>query len=293
VLLTAQGLLAHAITLDIGANDLSGADAAADLELFVHDLRNALELFGAGDVEIAGIFVISEDVGAHERIISYLKDAGIDAQATVPASRTLRYGHQSDAAASGLPDTPVSARDICEYLEPIGLALMALDGDAAELNLFDGLLAESEQNDKAKIGIVFKLACVIAAIAVVVFLVVGKYLDKASLAKLRGYEVVKLIEQQNIKELIASHRPDILGAITAVNECGSSGMMLNSFECKDGKVTIASYARSWEQMYEFQKKLEAGKSIGPVTIISPSFDEKAKRVNFKMQFQYKNPFKKK
>ena len=297
VLLTAQGLLAHAVTLDIGAGELSGANAAADLELFVHDLRNALELFGAGDVEIAGIFVISEDAKTYERIISYLKDAGIDAQATVPSSRTLRYGHQSDApadaAASGPADTPVSARDICEYIEPIGLALMALDGDAAELNLFDGLLAESEQNDKAKIGLVFKLACVIAAIAVVVFLVVGKYLDKTSLAKLNGVEVRKLIEEQNMKELIAEHRPDILGAITAVNECGSSGMMLNSFECKDGKVTIASYTRSREQMYEFQKKLEAMKNIGQVIIISPNFDEKAKRVNFKMQFQYINPFKKK
>ncbi len=295
VLLTAQGLLAHAITLDIGADELSGADAAADLELFVHDLRNALELFGSDGVEIAGIFVISETPQAHERIISYLKGAGMDVQATVPASRTLRYGHQADApgdvAASGLADTPVTARDICEYLEPIGLALMALDGDAAQLNLFDGLLAESGQGDKAKVGIVFKLACVIAAIAVVVFLVVGKSLDKVSLAKLGGVEVRKLIEQQNMKELIASHRPDILGAITAVNECGSSGMMLNSFEYKDGKVTIASFARSREQMYEFQKKLQAKDSIGPVTIISPSFDEKAKRVNFKMQFQYKNLFK--
>ena len=299
VLLTAQGLLAGAVTLDIGADELSGAGAAADLELFVHDLRNALELFGSSGVEIAGIFVISEDVGAHERIISYLKGAGIDAQATVPSSRTLRYGHQADAPGdrdgSGLsqPDTPVAARDICEYLEPIGLALMALDDDADELNLFDGLLAESGRDDKAKVGIVFKPACVIAAIAAVLFLVVGKSLDKASLAKLRGYEVVKLIERQNMKELIASHRPDILGAITAVNECGSGGMMLNSFDCRDGKVTIAGYARSWEQMYEFQKKLEAKDSIGRVAIISPSFDEKAKRVNFKMQFQYKNPFKKK
>ena len=299
VLLTMQGLLAHAVTLDIGADELSGTDAVADLELFVHDLRNALELFGSGGVEIAGIFVISEDVGAHERIISYLKGAGIDAQATVPASRTLRYGHQADApgdvAASGRSraDTPVTAQDICEYLEPIGLALMALDGDAAELNLFDGLLAESERDDKTKVGIVFKMACVIAVIATVVFLIVGKSLDKASLAKLGGLEVRKLIEQQNMKELIASRRPDILGAITAVNECGSGGMMLNSFEYKDGKVTIASFAQSWEQMYEFQKKLEGKKSIGPVTIISPSFDEKAKRVNFKMQFQHKNVFKKK
>ncbi len=46
-------------------------------------------------------------------------------------------------------------------------------------------------------------------------------------------------------------------------------------------------------MYEFKKKLEARKSIGigPVTIISPIRDEKKKRVNFKMQFEYKNPFK--
>ncbi len=299
VLLTADGLLGHAVTLDVGAEELSGADATGDWELFVHDLRNALELFGSGGVEIAGIFVISEDVQAYEGIISYLKGAGIDAQPTVPASRTLRYGHQSDtpdesgATALSRANTPVAAKDICEYLEPIGLALMALDGDAGELNLFDGLLAKSGEDAKAKVALVLKYAVVITAILAVVYLAVGKVLDKAIVTRLAGIEVTNLIEQQNMKKLIASHRPDILGLITAITECGSSGMLLDSFDYKDGKVTIASFTKSREQMYEFQKKLEAKKSIGigPVTIISPSFDEKKKRVNFKMQFEYKNPFK--
>ena len=197
------------------------------------------------------------------------------------------------ATALSRANTPVAAKDICEYLEPIGLALIALDGNAGELNLFDGLLAASGEDAKAKVARVLKYALVITAILAVVYLVVGKGLDKATVTRLAGIEVTKLIEQQNMKELIASHRPDILGLIAAITECGSSGMLLDNFAYKDGKVTIASFTKSWEQMYEFQKKLEAKKSIGigPVAIISPIRDEKKKRVNFKMQFEYKNPFK--
>ena len=93
-----------------------------------------------------------------------------------------------------------------------------------------------------------------------------------------------------MKELIASHRPDVLGVITAINESGSSGMMLDSFDYKAGKITIASFAKSWEQMYEFEKKIKANKNLTEVQIIGPSYDEKKKRVDFKLQCKYVNPF---
>jgi len=297
VLLTSDGLLAHAVTLDIGEEELCGGDTAAELELFVHDLRNALELFASSGADITEILVISENAADRAAVVTYLREAGIDAAATMPSSKILRYGYQPDApGGGGHADAsplglPVTARDICEYLEPIGLALTVLEGDVAALNLFDGLLTGTGEKDKARVGSLFRWACVAAVTAAVVFAIAGKMLDKASLARFSTFEVARLIEQHNMKKLIAGQRPDILGAITAVSECGSGGMMLNSFGYKDGKITIAGFARSWEQMYEFQKNLEARKNIAAVSIISPSFDERAKRVNFKMQFQYRNPFR--
>ena len=295
VLLADEGRLAHAVTLDVGLSDLSGDESASNYELFVHDLRNALELFGEDVSQQTNVLVISENDRAHERLVSYLNEAGFDARAASPSSQRLRYSESSegddvpgiaiveDAEIAG----SVTGGDICQYIEPIGLALMAMDGDGAELNLFDGLVEKSDPKAKAKVAHKIQLAFLITAIIAVVCLVAAKAVDKALLERVIDPELNKLVEQQKMRQQIAAHRPDILGLLKAVNESGLSGMMLDSFEYKAGKVTIAGFARSREQMFEFQKKLEENKEIGPVDIPSSPFDEKKKGVNFKMQFEYK------
>ena len=288
VLLVENGTLSHSVTLDFGL------DANADYELFVHDLRNALELFSADGGEQPPVLVISaDDDQKREGLISYLISAGIDAKPTVPSLQLLHYGKPDGDVIGSSGVGSVAGDDICEYIEPIGLALMTLDPDGDRLNLFEGLLDKSDDDSKNKVTRLIKWACLLTVVTAVIFLMVAKAVDKASLEELSSVEVSILIEQQKTKQLIASRRPDILGLITMIGECASEGMMLDSFDYKNGKVDIASFAKSREQIYEFEKKLNSKKDISNVTIISPTYDEKKKRVNFKMQFDYKNFSKKK
>jgi hypothetical protein len=162
-----------------------------------------------------------------------------------------------------------------------------MDGDGSELNLFKELVEKSDAKKDTKVALKLKLAFVVTAIVAVVCMVAAIAMDNAELEKVIDPGVKKLIDQKKMQQQIADRRPDILGLLKAVNDSGSGGMMLDSFEYKAGKVTIAGFARSREQMFEFQKKLEENKQIGPVTIPSSPFDEKKKRVTFKMQFEYK------
>ena len=69
VLLVERGRLCHAVTLDGGFDDL-GNEQQGGVELFVHDLRNALELFGAGVSQKSKIFVLSAQADSYKELIS-------------------------------------------------------------------------------------------------------------------------------------------------------------------------------------------------------------------------------
>jgi hypothetical protein len=293
VLLAEGGMLCHAVTLDFGLDSLSDDDKRSDYELFVHDLRNTIDLFSTDAAEESPVFVISADEQKHEQLISYLQSAGINAQPTVPNLQILRYGKSDGEIIGSSGIGPVTGEDICEYIEPIGLALMSLDQDAERLNLFEGLSNKADEDSKKKVTKLVKWACLLTVVTAAIFLVVAKEVDKVSLEELTSIEVTNLIEQQKMKQQIAAQRPDILGLITMIGECASEGMMLDSFDYKSGKVDISSFAKTREQIYEFEKKLNSKKDISNLKIISPTYDEKKKRVNFKMQFDYKKFSKKK
>ena len=88
---------------------------------------------------------------------------------------------------------------------------------------------------------------------------------------------------------VADGRPDVLDILTKVNESVQPEMLLDNFVFQKGKpVSISSFAKSYEQVYEFEKTLADKSGISDVKIISPTFDEKQKRVNFKMTFHYKD-----
>jgi hypothetical protein len=297
VLLMDGGKLSHAVTVNTGLNDFASDGSSGNNGLFVYDLRDTLELFGPDVPQDTPLLVISENPREHEKLISYLRDAGFNARPTVPSSGLLYYArpdaadivpsHAVVSEASG----HVTSGDICQYIEPIGLALMAMDGDAVGLDLFQGLMRKPGASTARTVGTLTLLAVATVVIAVVC-MVVARKTDEKQFAGLTDIGFNKLIEHRTAQELVASQRPDILGLITAINDCASEGMMLDSFEYKAGKVTISSFANSREQIYEFEKKLNAKDNISDVQIISPTFDEKKKRVDFKMQFKYTNPFSK-
>jgi len=292
VLLADRGVLRHAVTADVGLDDITGPDAAADLQLLVHDVASAVELFEGGIHTGTPVYIIGHDVAAHEPALAALARAGINASLSRPAGNRLRYARQAPgdpAYASVLSgEQPVEPADICEYLEPVGLALMALDGEPHTLNLFDGLLTVSDdRSGRAKLQLIF--AVLVAAVVAILCLIAWKALDKAALEKLTDIELNSLIERQKTRQLIASQRPDVLEIIAIITERAPAGMLLDNFEFKKGSpVTISTFAKSREELYEFEKKLDSHKDISKVRTINPTLDEKQNRINFKMEFNYKN-----
>jgi len=289
VVLADNGRLSYAVTLDAGLEDLSKqTDWRSTAELFVHDLRNALELFGLTDDTNAKVVVLSEDVEAHKRLISYLKGAGINASAAAPSQGSMKSSEE------------IMPKDAAEYIGPIGAAMLALDGDGNELSLFNALYRPDELVEATRTAASLKRPCLVTAVMVVVFLLVSYAVDRAGLAKLRkhmysssnnpsGTNAGVLIEAQKVRKMIARQRPDILDLLTKITESGSEGMMLDTFTFKKRQVvTITGSCKSYDRLYEFQKKLGDQSGINEAKIQNSAFDNKKGKVGFKITFHYKN-----
>ena len=88
VLLSEDGKLAGAARLDIGTDDLSGTDEQCG-EMFICDLRNTLDMFGAGIAEETAVYVFSQSQELTEIIVAGLNDVRIYAKtAELKASRS-------------------------------------------------------------------------------------------------------------------------------------------------------------------------------------------------------------
>jgi len=289
ILLVDGAVLRHAVVADVGSATI---ESAGEMEIFVHDVRGALELFD-GDVRSeTPVFVMGVDAeGACGEAIAALGRARITAELSRPASNRLRYadtGGESSEWSAGPAGQVVDAADILDYVEPIGLGLMALDEGAEPLNLFEGLLAASQARARSRAPALI-VSLLIAAIVLVGCLAARRAVDEAALERLTDLELNRLIEQQKTRQLIASQRPDVLEIIAIITEQAPSGMLLDGFEFKQGgPVVITSFAKSREELYEFEKKMESHKDISQVRSVNPTLDEKQNRINFKMEFNYKN-----
>ena len=291
VLLVENGRLNRAVTIDVGSDELSAEeDFGNSAELFVHDLRAALESFEiaeSGDMEVS---ILSESETAYQDLISYLGEAGVKARAAVGDPKML-------AAESDL-----TAADIYEYIECIGMALLTLErkGDGLDLfgRLYAGVESEKRIGNLSQIG----KAGIICAAVVVLFVLACFVVDRARLSQLKKYRyssdentnIGMLIDQQKARKVIAENRPDILNLLTKISAGGPNGLLLDTFTFKKQRpVTIAGHAKSYEQLYEFQKKLAETSGITDVKTQNPTFDEKKKQVAFTMTFHYKNFTRKK
>ena len=294
VVLAENGRLSCAVTLDAGQEALSGqADWSNSAELFVHDLRNALELFGLIDDTDAKVAVLSEDIETHKRLISYLREAGINASAAVPSPGAMKSSEE------------ISPKDAAEYIGPIGAAILALDTEPDELNLFEDLYSAAGTGRASRAAGSLKRPCVITVAMVVLFVLFSYAVDKASLAQLRKHiystsgnpeatNAAALIEQQQMRKTVATQRPDMLDLLAKISESGPDGMILDTITFKKRQaVTIGGSCKSYDQLYEFQKKLGEQGGIKEVNIQSSAVDKKKSKVGFKMTFHYKNFTRKK
>ena len=302
VCLAQNGRLSNAVVLDMGTDDFAqaardrlvfGVDGLAKLtettERFVQDIRSILELLGHTKPAGLPIFVLSDDSGAHEIIVSSLKSAGLNVKAAYPQMAKLDT------------QTRISPVDIYQYRLPIGLALTVLDGDTDQLNIFEHLYSPLSESKRKRRLYSTKTACAVAAIMLVLVLIVSYAVDVASPGAIEkrlnsagvGSDIDQLIQRQRLIKSVASERPDLLQLLNQINEGGSQGILLDKLDFKKGRLaSVSGQAQRAEQVYDFQENLLTKKGITDVRIQSTTQDNKTKKLKFTIIFHYKNFTKK-
>jgi len=299
VCLADRGRLVNAVSLDVGMEDFSAGHGlvaqAESAERFAQDMRSVLELFGYADAAKLPVFVLSDgsrtanirtrvwEAGEMEGIVSSLVEAGLNAQVAVPEIQKLSA------------ETELSVEDIYEYRVPIGLALIVLDGDTEELNIFERLYSPAREEEKGHPLYSPKVAGAIAAVMLAVLLVVSCVFDVAGKKRWVGSETEKncdmLVQRQKLIKAVARERQkaDVLGLLNKMNLAESDGIMLDSLDFKKGKsVTITGQAPGAEKLYKFQESLLTRKGIRNVKIQSAPEDKKSKKLRFTVKFDYKS-----
>lgn len=274
VLLSEDGKLAGAAKLDVGIDDLNGADQQY-AEIFIYDLRNTLEMFGLDSAEETALYVFSKSRPLTEEIVAGLNDL------QMPAKAAELKPH----AITG--ETVSEEEDICQYLAPIGCAMLTLDEENRPLDLFSRIYNTDKKKKKVSGFASLIRAAVIFAIMLIATFFTFNHLNKIELTRYDNDDIDKLVAQQKIRKLIAGQREDVLKLITLINEKPPAGMMIDSISYKKGeKVTIASHASSHEQMRAMRDFLSSKREFSEVVRQNPTFDEKSKKYAFKINFYY-------
>ncbi len=271
VLLVENGRLIDAVSLDVGGGDFAAGKGGERLELFSHDLWNTLGRFDSADKPEIRIMT-RENAAAIEE---YLKPYGITAR---PAQANI-------AAVAGVAD---AGEDPQEYLEAVGGAILALESPD---QLLDLLAHHPDLRPKKKRIVTLSTAAALAAVvlALIVFLLVSRYLDQSAAEKLQNDTIAQLVKVQDLRKAIVAERPDMLDLLTKINESLQEGMLLENFSFQKGKpVSIASSAASYDQLIKFQKTFESKSGISNVKVLDPTLDDRRGRYNFKMTFEYMN-----
>jgi hypothetical protein len=278
VLLCEDGKLVHAVKLDIGIDDINDAERKCG-EMFVYELRNTLEMLDVDSSDKTMIYVFSGSRELTEDVVAGLNDVGI-------LSETAELKLDAIKAKTDLSDD-----EVFEYIEPIGCALLAVDGEKRPLNLFSNLHNLTKKKKKKKssgFAVLLRAAAVFVVMLLATFFTFN-YLNKLELVKYANPELDKLVAEQKTRKLIAQQRPDIIDLFTQLNEDAPGGMKLNVISFKKGeKVTVASQASSHEKIVEIEKFLSNKKDFSGVTRQNPTYDAKTKKYKFKLNFHYKH-----
>lgn len=277
VILSENGKLAHAAKLGIGADDINDEDKQSS-EMFIYDLRNTLEMFGLNRSDEIITCVFSGSRLLTENIVAGLNDINILAKAADLKGNAI------------LGNTEISDEEVCEYLDPIACALLAIDEENKPLDLFGKLLNNGNKKKKKISGFdsLIRAAGFFVVMLIATFFAFNQ-LNKMELAKYENDEIDKLVSAQKTRKLIAEQRPDIINLFAEINKDAPSRMMVDSISFKKGeKITLSSHASSHDQIIQIEKFLSSKKDFSDVTRQNPTFDEKSKKYAFKLNFHYKN-----
>ncbi|MCP4708797.1 MAG: hypothetical protein GY869_09245, partial [Planctomycetes bacterium] len=159
VCLTQNGQLSHAVTLDLGREELICAQPErTNLQRFSHDLQNALQLFDIQPEKQVPLYLLCPDLQSFQGFTKHLSQMELNIQAAMPSRDQL--------TCSGT----FSAEIFYDYLVPLGLAIIGMDAESKELKLFQRILPEK---DAQKIGFSLPPLNVSAIFAVVMVLIFG------------------------------------------------------------------------------------------------------------------------
>ncbi len=297
ICLVEGGRLSNAAIIDMGTEDLteqigSPMDSSA-VDRFMQDIRSVFELFGFADERKVPVYVFVKSVsdkadkkGVREfeiirNIASALASAGFNATLCdfrFPVSNYLLSTDDNEC--------------LYEYRVPIGLGLMSLDSDE-ELALFESLYRPASAEKKKHWLYSLKAACSVTIMMLILSFIVFYLFDTAQLAHLNELKTRvdygSLKAKHNLMEIVAAQRPDVLELLSKLSSVEANGIMLSNIDFKTGQaVKIKGTAGNAEQLYKFQENLLADEDFKDVKIQSPQQDEKSKKLNFTMIFNYKN-----
>lgn len=297
ICLVESGKLSNAAIVDMGTEDLteqsgSPMDSSA-ADRFVQDIRSVFELFGFADESKVPVYVFAKSVSDKtdkksvrefeiiENIVSVLASAGFNATLCdfrFPVSNYLLLTDDNEC--------------LYEYRVPIGLGLMSLDLDK-ELALFDSLYRPTSAEKKKHWLYSLKAACSVTIMMLILSVIAFYLLDAAQLAHLNELKTRvdygSLMAKHNLMEIVAAQRPDVLELLSQLSSVEANGIMLSDIDFKMGQaVKIKGTAGNAEQLYKFQENLLADENFKEVGIQSPREDEKTKKLNFTIIFNFKN-----
>ena len=287
VCLVEQGRLSNAVVLDIGIEEFSSdvtEQQTETTERFAQDMRSVLDLFGCSDQEELPVFVLSDGSASYVSIVSSLRLAGLNARVATPDINGL------------MAKSELSDEDIYQYRTPIGLALMAFDEGANELNIFERLYNPMQKTVQRHWLYTPKVTIAIASIMLVLLVIVSYAVDIAgpnSIEKrlessVSDVDMNLLVKRQQLIRTVARERPDLLDLFKVVNESGERGITLTTLFFKKGQpVSIIGQASSNDQLSRYEKKLQNTKGIEKVNYTANT-NTKSKKITFTMTFHYKN-----
>jgi hypothetical protein len=290
VCLVEKGRLSNAVVLDIGVEDFSSTSAEEQTETterFAQDMRSVLDLFGCSAREMP-VFVLSDGSATYVSIVSSLRLAGLNARVASPELDGI------------MARSELSDEDIYKYRTPIGLALLALDSDSNELNIFEKLYNPVRKAVKKRwfysSTATFAIACIMLILLVIVSYsvdIVGpNSIERRIKETVSDVDMNQLVKRQQLIRTIARERPDLLDLLKLVNESGEKGIKLTGLNFKKGQpVSITGQASSNDQLSRYEKNLQKAKGIEKVNYTANT-NAKSKKITFTITFQYKNFSKK-
>ena len=287
VCLVREGRLSNAVVLDIGIEDFTAEvtdEQTEATERFAQDMRSVLDLFGCSNQEELPVFVLSDGGASYVSIVSSLRLAGLNARVAAPALNGL------------MAKSELSDEDIYQYRTPIGLALMAFDAGADELNIFKHMYNPVQKAVQRHWLYAPKVTIAIASIMLVLLVIVSYAVDiagpnsieKRLAASVSDVDMNLLVKRQQLIRTVARERPDLLELFKVVNECGEKGITLTDLLFKKGQpVSVSGQASSNDQLSRYEKNLQNAKGIEQVNCTANT-NTKSKKITFTMTFHYKN-----